>query len=701
MGRKNVKQYFTGGGKSKLITFGISLLVLIFTTIIFTGCGQVTKQSGGNRSSGVPGGATPANTFSIKGNVADAGEGENLIIKVFDFSDDTQYGNVNVSSDGSYIINDLPTDKVLVVIVEKDSVEIMKNLVYGDTEGQTKQVDITPTSTVMVELVSNDSMISEILNNSNGNIDTIISEVQAIVDAYYDTPAKLDQLKTDLDAGVFVLPPDIIDSLETIIANNTYKLTISLSPVSSGSVSPNVGTHTYIKDAKVTLQAFGNAGWIFENWSGDLTGSNNPREIIMNDNKTVIANMQAVVLSHITVTPPSKTKYYMGEALVTAGMAITGYYNNGTNVPITEYTISGFDSDKTGTKTITVTAEGKSAIFTVEVMSVFDLTVKVSNSTGLDFILPIRDLTVNDLYIDWGDENTLHYTGTPASSTGVPHVYAQEGTYTIKLSGHTYFTGPYNSLNGGALGFGFSTGGILSGYHNDDNKQKLIGISGNLTALLGDYNPSSKDYMFVYTFFNCTNLTGEIPKNLFTGINAPAQNMFLATFYHCGFTAISGNLFAGITGAPVESLFSATFASCSRLTSIPAGLFGSISGAPAKEMFDYTFGDCSGLTSIPAGLFGSISGAPAYGMFCSTFESCSGLTSIPAGLFGSISGATAEAMFSRTFYNCSDLTGPSAILANGKKLYEEWPEATTEEIGDCYYDAIGLSDYASIPAAWK
>jgi hypothetical protein len=127
-------------------------------------------------------------------------------------------------------------------------------------------------------------------------------------------------------------------------------------------------------------------------------------------------------------------------------------------------------------------------------------------------------------------------------------------------------------------------------------------------------------------------------------------------------------------------------------------------GAPAHSMFRATFYECHNLTgSIPTGLFGNISGAPAGYMFAVTFYKCGNLTgSIPTGLFGNISGAPADYMFYATFQDCSKLTGESALMPDGTThLYEQFPIASGTQCDNCFYNATGLDDYATMPAAWK
>ena len=54
-----------------------------------------------------------------------------------------------------------------------------------------------------------------------------------------------------------------------------------------GSISPSSGP--YNENAVVTLTAIAAEGWEFDHWAGDLTGSTNPKDIIMSDNKSVTA----------------------------------------------------------------------------------------------------------------------------------------------------------------------------------------------------------------------------------------------------------------------------------------------------------------------------------------------------------------------------------------------------------------------------
>ena len=69
-------------------------------------------------------------------------------------------------------------------------------------------------------------------------------------------------------------------------------------------------------------------------------------------------------------TPPTKTEYLVGEELDLTGMVVTATYTDGTTkiVEHSKLTVSGFDNTTAGEKQITVTYEGKTATFIVNVV---------------------------------------------------------------------------------------------------------------------------------------------------------------------------------------------------------------------------------------------------------------------------------------------------------------------------------------------
>jgi uncharacterized repeat protein (TIGR02543 family) len=89
-----------------------------------------------------------------------------------------------------------------------------------------------------------------------------------------------------------------------------YALTTGVDPLGSGSVSadplPNCddGIH-YQPDTLVELTAIGNPGHTFENWSGDAVGTENPINVLIDGDKTVIANFSSTCYTLETLVNPS------------------------------------------------------------------------------------------------------------------------------------------------------------------------------------------------------------------------------------------------------------------------------------------------------------------------------------------------------------------------------------------------------------
>ena len=288
-------------------------------------------------------------------------------------------------------------------------------------------------------------------------------------------------------------------------------------------------------------------------------------------------------------------------------------------------------------------------------------------------------------YIDWGDGNVQALLRNDTAMTEYSHNYNTQGKYTIKFggraTGYTTSTASWQYPSRATIFFGKQISGSAIGANNTYNN--IGGISGSLGAIFPTLGttPSAPDNTlrsiqpnFMYCFNNCSNLSGPIPPDLFTGLTGtPTENMFIRLFQNCsGLTgAIPANLFAGLSGQPSERMFYYTFAGCSHLSgtnidapnnqkyAIPPTLFSNLSGVPKISLFSYTFQGCSGLTGvIPETLFHSVSGTSAGYLFGSVFSGCKGLTgSIPENLFANISGSISSSDYHAVFSGCSGLTG--------------------------------------------
>ena len=94
------------------------------------------------------------------------------------------------------------------------------------------------------------------------------------------------------DAGGTANPVSItMDANKSVTANfseippNNYTLTTSVN--GQGTVS---GAGTYVEGTVVSVSATPDAGWIFDSWNGDASGSDNPLSLTMNADKSITAN---------------------------------------------------------------------------------------------------------------------------------------------------------------------------------------------------------------------------------------------------------------------------------------------------------------------------------------------------------------------------------------------------------------------------
>ena len=280
--------------------------------------------------------------------------------------------------------------------------------------------------------------------------------------------------------------------------------------------------------------------------------------------------------------------------------------------------------------------------------------------------------------IYWGDGEFETITDKPVGITTYTHTYDTGGRHTIELSGRA--TGYSES----------STVAAISFYTNASNAQKISSISGSLGKIFPTL-PDGSQPRFYGTFWSASKLS-YIPADLFAGISgAPVENMFCNTFRQSAITSVPENLFGELTGDGAKNMFNMTFQNCTNLTTIEGPLF-SGTLTPAESMFSSTFRG-SGITSIPANLFGTLNGDGAPDMFNRTFYNCanlttidgplfsgtitpadsmfdrtffnSALTEIPANLFGTLNGDGAPRMFSETFSNCANLTTIDGPLFSG------------------------------------
>ncbi len=116
----------------------------------------------------------------------------------------------------------------------------------------------------------------------------------------------------------------------TVETSTKVRLTTSVFPPAAeqdGSTVTPSGTTEYNKNTKVTLDAKAGDGWVFERWTGNLTGTTKPQELTMDDDKNVVANFQPLLTLSLSspnennLCPPALNEELL---IATAGIFVDG-----------------------------------------------------------------------------------------------------------------------------------------------------------------------------------------------------------------------------------------------------------------------------------------------------------------------------------------------------------------------------------------
>lgn len=216
-------------------------------------------------------------------------------------------------------------------------------------------------------------------------------------------------------------------------------------------------------------------------------------------------------ITGITVSKmPDKTTYYQGELFDSTGFEVSKTYSDGALETITDYELSGFDSSSAGTKTITVTASGKTTTFKISVLeasiiaiSVTTMPSKVNYHIGKEF-----DSTGIVVTATASDGNTIDvtkdctYSGFDSSSPKQCEITVHYGSFTctfevvimqperisnIESTSGIYFVGDTTEVKVTGITVEYSDGSerIESGYVVEN---KVLSESGTIPISVKYFN---------------------------------------------------------------------------------------------------------------------------------------------------------------------------------------------------------------------
>jgi len=96
-----------------------------------------------------------------------------------------------------------------------------------------------------------------------------------------------------------------IDSDKTVDVTLSRKLyTLDIYVTGDGTVTKNPDKLEYSHGEEVQLTAIPDEGWSFANWTGDLSGSDNPKIIVMDQNRSVTANFAINTYTMVATAGP-------------------------------------------------------------------------------------------------------------------------------------------------------------------------------------------------------------------------------------------------------------------------------------------------------------------------------------------------------------------------------------------------------------
>jgi len=135
-------------------------------------------------------------------------------------------------------------------------------------------------------------------------------------------------IQADLDAGSIT---NTATASNGTVTSDQAQATVNYIPIeytltitsAHGTVARNPDKATYHYGEVVQLTPIAEAGWTFADWSGDMTGTENPKSITIDENKVITANytqneytVSITVVGYGSVTTtPLKVTYHYGEVI--------------------------------------------------------------------------------------------------------------------------------------------------------------------------------------------------------------------------------------------------------------------------------------------------------------------------------------------------------------------------------------------------
>jgi hypothetical protein len=396
----------------------------------------------------------------------------------------------------------------------------------------------------------------------------------------------------------------------------------------------------------------------------------------------------------ITLTPlVQKADTYRIAGNAAGTVAITG----------NTYTISGVSAgtyrltaeDPTGLydfvdNHVVITEKTATRDIALAVFKGLKMTVRIPASSSA-FILPVKQNLGNspmlqdpgvvvDLAVDWGDGGEpVHLDKKPNGyeDPAFTHSYAAPRDYTIRITGKCWGTEPNGRRDyddKGKFGMSFTRNGEgtghqaghsgpitlpVGGFALDENKDKLIRLAGNITALT---KPDAKNgYAYCYTFDACNKLE-DISGLAFTDTGASGEYFMRGIFQNCAALTTMPTDFVPRGLLIEEKFLDSGFLNNKKLEAIGPRFLPDNLSAVGGTFLSNTFSGCTKLAEVPVGFLPQSLTATSDGFLYGMFSS-SGIAAIPGGFIPASVYTAGTSFLANTFSGCGKLkTIPADFL---------------------------------------
>ena len=226
---------------------------------------------------------------------------------------------------------------------------------------------------------------------------------------------------------------------DLVLVFDTIKYTVSYD-ANGGSGAPASQTKKHGDTLTLSSTKPSRSGYIFAGWSKDKNATSptyaSGAQYTANENATLYAVWNTVTVTSVSIDKkPTKTEYWVGEALEPAGLQLKVTYSDGTTKTVSSgYSIDGFSSSSAGTKTVTVTYVNASTSFTVTVKEITLKSIRIDSAPDkseywIGEALDTKGLTLIATYSN-GSEKTIT---SGFKTSGFSSASAGKKTVTVTL----------------------------------------------------------------------------------------------------------------------------------------------------------------------------------------------------------------------------------------------------------------------------